>query len=47
MIIKVSNEADRIVIAGILFKNGYTVRQVRIKQGNKSVVCIETTEKED
>lgn len=34
--LRVGNEADRVTIASILYKNGYTVRPVRRKKNNKS-----------
>lgn len=36
MKIKISNEQDRITIAGILVKNGYTIRIVKQKQQGRS-----------
>ena len=34
--LRVGNEADRVTIASILYKNGYTVRPIRRKKNNKS-----------
>ena len=34
--IKISNEADRITIASLLFKNGYCVEPVRFKKNGKA-----------
>lgn len=34
--LRVGNEADRVTLASILYKNGYTVRPVRRKKNNKS-----------
>lgn len=34
--LKIGNEADRIEVASILFKNGYTVRTVRTKRNGKT-----------
>lgn len=31
--LRVGNEADRVTLASILYKNGYTVRPVRRKKG--------------
>ena len=39
--IRVSNTEDRQLIAGILIKNGYTVRLVRDKVGNKAEQFVE------
>lgn len=39
--IYVSNAEDRLALAGILIKNGYTVRMSREKQGNKAVCFVE------
>ena len=34
--IRIANEPDRISVATILFKNGYTVRTVRTKRNGKT-----------
>ncbi len=31
--LKIAKEDDRITVAGILIKNGYTVRQIRVGRG--------------
>lgn len=36
MKIKIANEQDRITVAGILVKNGYTIRIVKQKQPGRS-----------
>ena len=35
------NEDERLQIARLLIKAGYTVKISKIKQDNKSVICIE------
>ena len=35
-LLKIGNEPDRLTIASILFKNGYEVKQVRMKKNGKS-----------
>lgn len=35
-LLKIGNEADRITVATILFKNGYEVKTVRKKKNGKS-----------
>jgi|GEM_PF-6856987 hypothetical protein len=47
MTIKIANEADRITVAAILFKNGYAVSQKKMKLGNKTITYIEATGRED
>lgn len=39
--IYVSNPADREQVAAILFKNGYTVRLGKEKQGKRTAMCVE------
>ena len=34
--LRIANENDRIEVAGVLFKNGYTVKLVRKKKNGKS-----------
>lgn len=34
--LRISNEADRITIAGILFKNGYSASPVRLKKNGRT-----------
>ena len=34
--LKIGNEADRVTVASILYKNGYTTRPVRRKKNGKS-----------
>ena len=34
--VRVSSESDRVVVAGILFKNGYSVRLVRRRKNGKT-----------
>lgn len=34
--LRIGNEADRVAVASILYKNGYTVRPVRRKKNAKS-----------
>jgi len=34
--LKIGNEADRIAVASILYKNGYTVKPVRKKKNSRS-----------
>lgn len=34
--LRINNEADRISVASVLYKNGYTVRPVRKKKNGKS-----------
>ncbi len=34
--LKIANEADRATVAGVLFRNGYTVRTVRNKKNGKT-----------
>lgn len=45
--LKISGEKDRATIVAILAQNGYTVRIVTLKEGNKTerVVQYETTPK--
>lgn len=40
-ILNIAIPAEREAVAQILFKNGYTVRQRRRKDGNKTVIYIE------
>lgn len=40
-ILDIAIPAERDAVAQILFKNGYTVRQRRRKDGNKTVIYIE------
>ena len=47
MIIKVGNEQDRRVIAGILVSNGYTVKITRIKVKNNTKVVLEVKEESE
>lgn len=35
-LLKISNEADRVTVASILYKNGYEVKPVRKKKNGKS-----------
>ena len=37
----ITNAADREAVALALYRAGYTVRQVKRKEGNKSVIYIE------
>lgn len=41
--IDIAIPAERDAVSQILFKNGYTVRQRRRKDGNKTVIYIEYT----
>lgn len=41
MKLRISNESDRITVAGILFKNSYAVQQVKAKEGKKTVTYLE------
>lgn len=34
--LKIANESDRVAVATILYKNGYTVRPVRKKKNGKA-----------
>ena len=34
--LKISNEADRVTVASILFKNGYLVQPARFKKNGKA-----------
>ena len=34
--LRIGNEADRVMVASVLYKNGYTVRPVRRKKNGKS-----------
>ena len=34
--LKIANEADRITVASILYKNGYAVKPVRTKKNGKT-----------
>lgn len=34
--LRIGNEADRVTVASILYKNGYTVRPVRRKKNGRS-----------
>lgn len=46
--INISREEDRLTMASILVKNGYTVRQSRRKKkGNAYEYCIEFAENEN
>ena len=40
-ILDIAISAERDAVAQILFKNGYTIRQRRRKDGNKTVIYIE------
>ncbi len=40
-ILDIAAPAERDAVAQILFRNGYTVRQRRRKDGNKTVIYIE------
>lgn len=35
-LLKIGNEADRVTVASILYKNGYEVKPVRLKKNGKS-----------
>lgn len=35
-LLKISTEADRLTVASILYKNGYTVTPTRLKRNGKS-----------
>lgn len=40
--LKISNEADRVTIASILYKNGYAVKPFRFKKNGKSYeYCVQ------
>lgn len=39
--LEISTPADRETVAQILFRNNYTVRQRKRKDGNKTVIFIE------
>ncbi len=41
MILHIGLETDRLDVAKILVKNGYTVRQVTIKEGTRAVKVLE------
>lgn len=36
ILLKIANEADRVTVASILFKNGYEVKTVRKKKNGKT-----------
>lgn len=36
ILLKIGNEADRVTVASILYKNGYEVKPVRRKKNGKS-----------
>nr|DAG11178.1 MAG TPA: hypothetical protein [Caudoviricetes sp.] len=39
-ILQISNEADRMTVSSILFKNGYSITPVRRKKGRSKVYFI-------
>ena len=40
-VLRISNEADRLTVASILFKNGYTIEPIRFKKNGKAYeYCI-------
>ncbi len=39
--LEISTPSDREAVATILYRNGYTVRQRKRKDGNKTVIYIE------
>lgn len=47
ILLKIGNEADRVTVASILFKNGYTVSTARMKRNGKTyeyyVSCKKTS----
>lgn len=36
LLLKIGNEADRVTVASILFKNGYEVKPIRCKKNGKT-----------
>jgi hypothetical protein len=38
------NDADRLALAALLIKAGYTVRIIRVKEGSQTVNIVETVE---
>lgn len=46
MIIQISNQQDMQTVAMILFKNGYTVRQQKTKNGTGKAVTYLVAEKD-
>lgn len=41
-LLRIANEADRIAVASILYKNGYTVKPHRYKKNGKSYeYCVQ------
>lgn len=46
MILKIANEADRQTVAGILFKNGYSVKKIKAPAGSGTRIAIEYEEQE-
>lgn len=49
MIITITSQADRRIVAGILLENGYTVEKVKVKEGktNTTAIRAEKTEKKN
>lgn len=41
MKIRIAKDDDRVTVAAILFRNGYMVRPVKVKEGGKTVVYVE------
>ena len=42
-VIRIKNEADRVTVATILYKNGYTVRPERVKRNSSYEYYVEYT----
>ena len=40
-ILRISSEADRVTVASILYKNGYSVTPARIRTGKKIEKCLQ------
>lgn len=39
--LQITNAADRESVAMALYRSGYTVRQKKVKEGNRSVIYLE------
>lgn len=47
MILKISSEAEKKIVAGILVMNGYTVKMAKVKVDGKNRNVLEVTEEDE
>jgi 2-keto-3-deoxy-6-phosphogluconate aldolase len=46
IILKISNAEDRATVANVLYKNGYTVREITVSNGKTNRKAIEAKQEE-